>query len=414
VRLQLEHLGNPQKAFALVRMSRSAEGALMVAQFCRRSGDHGGAIEFLLLARRGDEAFALAQENEEMPRFVEILGDAGTPEEYERLAAYFESKGDFSKAGDLHARCAQYPAAVRNFLKVGAHCIDKAIEVVGKASSDALTNLVLDYLMGETDGVEKDHNYQFRLHIALRNYDQAARTSVIIARQEQEMGNYKIAHTQLFDTFKELMSEGKKPPAELSRQLMLLHSYVLVKVLVKLGDHPGAARMLTRVAKNISKFPAHVVPILTSTVIECQRAGLKRTALEYATKLMAPELRPQIAEAYKRKIETIVRKPDKTEASEEYCPCPFCNEPGPETELACDSCKRDIPFCVASGKRMRVADWAQCPSCRFPCNASAFVKTIAQEKTCPMCSQQIVLAAIKILDDPLASFRGTQAAANEE
>jgi hypothetical protein len=30
---------------------------------------------------------------------------------------------------------------------------------------------------------------------------------VIIARQEQEMGNYKIAHTQLFDTFKELMSE---------------------------------------------------------------------------------------------------------------------------------------------------------------------------------------------------------------
>jgi hypothetical protein len=30
------------------------------------------------------------------------------------------------------------------------------------------------------------------------------------------------------------------------------------------------------VAKNISKFPAHVVPILTSTVIECQRAGLKR------------------------------------------------------------------------------------------------------------------------------------------
>ena len=58
---------------------------------------------------------------------------------------------------------------------------------------------------------------------------------------------------------KELMSEGKRPPAELSRQLMLLHSYVLVKVLVKLGDHPGAARMLNRVAKNISKFPAHVV-----------------------------------------------------------------------------------------------------------------------------------------------------------
>lgn len=36
--------------------------------------------------------------------------------------------------------------------------------------------------------------------------------------------------------------------------------------------HAGA-RLLVRVANNISKFPAHVVPILTSTVIECQRAG---------------------------------------------------------------------------------------------------------------------------------------------
>jgi WD repeat-containing protein 19 len=247
VRLQLEHLGNPQKAFALVRMSRSAEGALMVAQFCKRNGDHGGAIEFLLLARRSDEAFALAQENEEMNRFVDMLGDAGTPEEYQRLATYFESKGEFSRAGDLHARCDRHQAAVKNYLKVGANCIDKAIVVVGKAQSDALTNMVVDYLMGETDGIQKDHNYLFRLHIALRNYEQAARTSVVIARQEQEMGNYKIAHTQLFDTFKELMSEGKRPPAELSRQLMLLHSYVLVKVLVKLGDHPGAARMLNRV-----------------------------------------------------------------------------------------------------------------------------------------------------------------------
>ena len=35
----------------------------------------------------------------------------------------------------------------------------------------------------------------------------------------------------------------------------------------------AGARLLVRVANNISKFPAHVVPILTSTVIECQRAG---------------------------------------------------------------------------------------------------------------------------------------------
>jgi WD repeat-containing protein 19 len=49
--------------------------------------------------------------------------------------------------------------------------------------------------------------------------------------------------------------------------------------------------MLIRVAKSISKFPSHVVPILTSTVIECQRAGLKRSSFEYASMLMRPEYR---------------------------------------------------------------------------------------------------------------------------
>ena len=37
------------------------------------------------------------------------------------------------------------------------------------------------------------------------------------------------------------------------------------------GDHLRGARMLLRVANNISKFPAHAVPILTSSVIECHR-----------------------------------------------------------------------------------------------------------------------------------------------
>lgn len=53
----------------------------------------------------------------------------------------------------------------------------------------------------------------------------------------------------------------------------------------------SAARMLIRVSRNISKFPAHVVPILTSTVIECQRSGLRNTAFEYASMLMRPEYR---------------------------------------------------------------------------------------------------------------------------
>ena len=79
-----------------------------------------------------------------------------------------------------------------------------------------------------------------------------------------------------------------------------------------------------RVAKHISRFPMHTVPILTSTVIECHRAGLRASAFEYATMLMRPEYRSQIGEAYKRKIEAIVRKPgERTDTDEPETPSPF-------------------------------------------------------------------------------------------
>ena len=411
VRLQLEHLGDPDKAFALVRMSRSVDGALMCAKWCKGEGAAADAIEFLLIGRKVDEAFQLARERGEMDLFVTSLGDGGTPEDYRRLAKFFEKENDPARAGDMYAACGERAAAVGAYLRDADKpgVLDKAIDVVGEARDDSLTSTLVDYLMGESDGVPKDANYLFRLHIALRDYDAAAKTTVLIARQEQEMGNYKMAHRQLFDAHRELTGEGRRPPPDLTESLMLLHSYALVKLRVKRKDHTGAARLLRRVASSIDKFPAHVVPILTSTVIECQRAGLKRSALEFATRLMQPEHRKQIAEAYKRKIETIVRKPDRTEAEAEASPCPMCDATGSEWDLTCDSCAGVIPYCVATGKRVRKGEWARCPECLFPCNAGDFVDVVAQEKACPMCSREVSLSAVHPLDDPLATIgRGSK------
>ena len=44
----------------------------------------------------------------------------------------------------------------------------------------------------------------------------------------------------------------RQVPRELYNNLMLLHSYILVKYLIPLGDHKTAARMLLRVAKSAS------------------------------------------------------------------------------------------------------------------------------------------------------------------
>lgn len=53
----------------------------------------------------------------------------------------------------------------------------------------------------------------------------------------QEMGNYKMAHQQLLGFCKVLQAQKRCVPLELSKQLMLLHSYILVKTLIRLGDH---------------------------------------------------------------------------------------------------------------------------------------------------------------------------------
>lgn len=72
----------------------------------------------------------------------------------------------------------------------------------------------------------------------------------------------------------------------------------------------GAARMLLRVCASLEAFPCHVVPILTTAVVECSRAGLTASAYDCAAMLMRPEHRDSIAPAYRRKIEGIVRKRD--------------------------------------------------------------------------------------------------------
>ena len=97
--------------------------------------------------------------------------------------------------------------------------------------------------------------------------------------------------------------------------------------------------MLLRVAANISKFPAHVVPVLTTTVIECHRSGLKNSAFTHAATLMRPEDRKDIDEKYRKKIEAIIRKPQRTEEAEKSTRCPYCTNEVPESDLHCGQCK---------------------------------------------------------------------------
>ncbi|KAL1529596.1 hypothetical protein AB1Y20_000539 [Prymnesium parvum] len=404
VRLLLKHLKNPMRAFAIVRETKSSQGAMQVAEYCQNNGEIRAAIEFLVLAKKTDDAFQLAISNNLMDTFTQAGQGSFSLEENKKIAQYYETNGEFKSAGEYWFICKDYSKALRLFLQCGERAVDQAIDVVGRARSDILTHQLIDFLMGESDGVPKDPNYIFRLYMALGNYPQAAKTAIIIARQEQELGNYRVAHQILFDTHKELTSQKIRVPQELAHNLMLLHSYVLVKPLVKVNDHLAAARMLSRVARNISKFPMHVVPIITSTVIECHRAGLRGAAFEYASMLMRPEYRPEIQEAYKRKIEAIVRKPgDKSDIEEPETPSPYDPKARvPETVLECPSTRNAIPYCVASGRHITLNDLCLCPSCDFPAIYGSMAKLVESEGTCPMCSQEVALPQLKKMDEEAA------------
>ena len=63
---------------------------------------------------------------------------------------------------------------------------------------------------------------------------------------------------------------------------------------------------------------------------------------------MRPEYRNQIDLKYKKKIEMIVRKPDKTEEEEGLTACPYCAFNLPETDIMCPDCKNTIPYCIVT------------------------------------------------------------------
>lgn len=326
VRLSIERLNQPQKAYAIVRKTKSIEAASMLSRHCLQAKDFKGAVEFLLLAGQMDQAFDIAMGHSEMDTFARIITLSAKPVDYQRIAQYYESRGEYDKAADMWAQSGQEAKAVALYLKVGTNpAIEKAIALVQKTRNHTIGVQVLDFVNEEKDGSSKDE-FRFKLNIAMGQYSEAARDAMEMARFEQEEGNYRVAHDKLHGTVVQMESLNKAVPTELMRMLSLLHSYTLVKSLIAVEDHATAARMLIRVAKNISKFPKHIVPILTSTVIECHRAGLKKTSLEYASMLMRPEYRKFVAPKYQKKIELMVRKPDKDaeDIDEALLECPFC------------------------------------------------------------------------------------------
>lgn len=206
---------------------------------------------------------------------------------------------------------------------------------------------------------------------------EASKTALIVAMEDQKAGNYRDAHNTLVRTCKELKSHSMKIPKDIMDALKILHYYLLVRKHVNIQNHKQAARLLTVIVDNISKFSAHTVQLLTTAVVECNKAGLHKSCMQSCFTLMKPEYRKLIPEKFKLKIETMVRKSGKNkqeDVPDDTSPCPYCQAMVPDYTQVCSECKSEIPFCIASGRHIFSGDFTTCPKCEFPAVRSEILK----------------------------------------
>ena len=85
-------------------------------------------------------------------------------------------------------------------------------------------------------------------------HTKAAKIAMIIAQEQQTRGAYRVAHQLLFSMRQQLRANGIYVPAELEELLLLLHSYIIVKVC---GDErPHDTRATRPLARSLARLLA--------------------------------------------------------------------------------------------------------------------------------------------------------------
>ncbi|CAH2244096.1 jg5108 [Pararge aegeria aegeria] len=410
IRLNLDKLDDIDEAVNLVQETKSVQGAKMVANYFQNSDDPTSAIKFLVMSLCYDEAFQLARKNGKLHLYGEILiqTSQARSEDFKSLALHFEGEKNYLLAGKFYFHAGEYNKAMTYLLKAGSsdsdenEAITTAIDAAAASDDERLTRRLIEFLLGETDGNPRDPRHLFRLYMAKKQFMEAAKTAVIIAGAECSAGRYREARDVARGLCGALRARGVPVPRDLMRATVLLHSYILVRTHVKRGRHDLAARLLLRTAAEVSFFPTqqHQVSILTSTVIECGRAGLRHQAHQWARALMQPEYREQIDPKYVKKIESVVRHPPRDNAPPEPAtPCPQCGADLPIAELTCARCEADVPFCLATGLHIVKDDLTACPECDFPAILSEFKEILREEGKCPMCGETVDYRRLSKVDD---------------
>ena len=395
-RLLLTQLSRHEDGIDLVRRTNSKPAAKAVAKYFKDSKLNDEiVVEFLMMAGEFEDAFEYAKSTDQFEVYAKGLEKDQTAATLEGIAKFFERRGEWYMAGRYWSRVGKDERALNClFQSKSDKGLDLAIDIAVASDREDFTGKVLKFLTAQLDRYASNSKHLLRLYLLLEDYDKASELTVYAAKEHQKVGDYKAARDVLFSTCRAMKKAKVSLPQETSKMLMIHHSYNLAKIYLRHGDHELGTRLLLRVAAYIDMFPQHQVPILTTTVVECLRVGMKRAAFNYAAILCRPENRDQIDPKFKKKIELLVRRPaEQDDFQEEGAPCPACHADIPESVLDCPKCSEHLPYCIASGLHVSgdPEEYFECPSCSFPAIHSRIRKLFELDtsRQCPMCQNVI-------------------------
>ncbi|KAK2708840.1 hypothetical protein QYM36_014460, partial [Artemia franciscana] len=385
VRILVEKMKDIESAVKVYNNHRNVEIASLIANAYAEAKDIKLAIKYMITAHRRNDAIDLAKKSNCLSIFNELADIDGTTEDFLELAINFELNGNRLEAGKYYAKAKRFDKALSTLLNdiSNVECVEEAVRIVVLCKDT--------YVVDKTITIFRDEpncqRYLPELYSAKGDFSEAANVAFRLAETEQRNGNYKIARAVLIDSIRRLRASNLSVPLDLIRTLELVHSYLLVRIHLQKSNHLAAAQMLLRVSRSLSKFQRHAVHILTTAVLECQRAGLRKSAYSIAAMLLNSKSKEQIDKKYKLKIENAARKPPREEdqEDEDLTPCPYCGEMCFVTSLACEGCKNTIPMCIATGYHVTKHDLVVSPCCSFPAKQDALVDLVSINNCCPLC-----------------------------
>jgi WD repeat-containing protein 19 len=161
-----------------------------VAEHCIQLSNFRYAIEFLVRARRSDDAFAIAELHERMDDLAELIGDQGTPEQYELIGNYFCARNEMVRAGTFFTLAGDSDRSMKCYMSDGSDpAMDLAIDLAEKVPSRELREHLLEYLPVNMQAQTRDIRFLLSMFVIMRLFDEASETANWVAENFRFRGD---------------------------------------------------------------------------------------------------------------------------------------------------------------------------------------------------------------------------------